>query len=42
VSFETVTNPIRQINGKMQAHNLPGLGIEPIEAVFKEAVAIFD
>lgn len=42
VSLETVSNPIRQVKGKMQAYDLPGLGVEPLAAVLGEPVAVYD
>ncbi len=42
VSFNTVENPIAQINGTMQAHDRPGLGIEPLADVLGDAVAVYE
>lgn len=42
VSFMTVSNPLTRAHGKLQAHDLPGLGVEPINAVLGGPVAIYD
>lgn len=41
LSFNTASKPIQQVNGKMRAHNLPGIGVEPIESVLGESVAVY-
>ena len=40
-SYKTVSDPITSIKGKMQAHALPGLGVEPIVKVFGDPVAVY-
>ena len=42
VSFRTVKNPIEQVQGKMQASDLPGLGIEPLIDVLGDPVAVYE
>ncbi len=42
VSFETVVSPIATNNGKMCAHDLPGLGIEPKAIILGEPIAVYD
>lgn len=37
-----VSNPVPRRDGKMHAHELPGLGVEPDEAELGEPVAVFD
>jgi len=42
VSFNTISNPIPRKDGKMHAHDLPGLGVYPIESVLGEPVAVYN
>ncbi len=41
-SFNTISNPMARKNGKMHAHHLPGLGVDPIESVLGEALAVYN
>ncbi len=41
-SQRLVTSPVPRRDGKMHAHELPGLGVEPDEAELGEPVAVFD
>ncbi len=40
-SFRTVTNPVPRKDGRMHAHQLPGLGVEPDKSVLGGAVAVY-
>ena len=40
-SFNTVSNPMPRKDGKMHAHDLPGLGVDPIESVLGDPVAVY-
>jgi len=40
-SFSTVINPVARKDGKMHAHELPGLGIEPDGNILGEAIAVY-
>jgi len=40
-SYATVSHPLPRSKGKLHAHDIPGLGVEPIEAVLGEPVAFY-
>ena len=40
-SFKTVRNPIQQIDGYLQAHDEPGLGVEPLPSVLGDPVTVY-
>lgn len=40
-SFKTVDNPIPRIDGHMQAHDRPGLGVDPLLRVLGDPVAVY-
>ncbi len=39
--FPTVSNPVPRSKGRMHAHELPGLGIEPLENLLGDPVAVY-
>ncbi|UCH40525.1 MAG: mandelate racemase/muconate lactonizing enzyme family protein [Gammaproteobacteria bacterium] len=41
-SYRTVNNPLPRKDGRMHAHHLPGLGVEPIESILGEPVAVYN
>ena len=42
VSQQIVRNPVPHNKGRMHAHELPGLGVEPITEMLGDPVAVFD
>ena len=41
-SLRTVVSPIPRKDGKMHAHQLPGLGVEPAEVILGAPIAVYD
>lgn len=41
VAIDTLANPVPRRNGRMHAHHLPGLGVEPLADVLGEPVAVY-
>ena len=41
-SSKTVSNPLPRSKGRLHAHDIPGLGIEPIEWLLGDKIAVYD